>query len=54
MDQNVIRQILELFGLLDRKLLDLVKQLEDFLVRAAGLLAVVLALHVDGAFNIKE
>ena len=54
MDQNAVRQIFKLLGFLDREFLDVVKQLEDFLVRAAGFLAIVLALHVDGAFNIQK
>src|SRR5260221_4983498 len=53
-DRNAACEIFELLGFLDRELFDIVKQLEDFLVGTTGLLAVVLALHVDGAFNIQE
>ena len=54
MDQNTVRQIFELLGFLYSQLLDVVEQLQDFLVRATRFFAVVLALHVDRAFNIKE
>jgi len=53
LDQNTVRQVLELFGFLDRELLDFVKELENFLVGAAGLFAIVLALP-DAALDIQK
>ena len=44
LDQDPVLQVLELLGFLDREFLDVVKQLENFLVGAAGFFAVVLAL----------
>ncbi len=54
MNQNTRRQVFELLGILDRKFFDLVKQLEDFLVAATGLFAVVFALGIDAAFDIQN
>src|ERR1035437_1443167 len=48
-DQNLVRQIVELFRFLDGEFFDLVKEFQDFLVRAASLVTVlVLALAFDG------
>src|SRR5579859_2112792 len=53
LNQNAVRQILKLLSFLDREFLNFIKQLDDFLIGATGLLAVILAL-ADAAFDIQK
>ena len=54
MDENPVGEILELLRFLDREFLDVVKQLENFLIRTPGLFAIVLALEIDAALDIQK